>query len=760
MLNMYSSMTDKHADHQETVELTKEPDPAFSSDYLMAMIFPVGSTSLLAKISPEDAQKYAAKKINAMIKSGLDVFPYVSESGDYFICLIGIHDTGVVNQPKSTIHKYADLINFNMLLDEVKIEKVLHDGYDKIEGRVFPPHEKKYSPLLPFQYIYGSYEWERHDELFTKTKPEDVQDDHFSEDPFTPVIRIKLIYELLRARKKNGGCGFNLSEMQHKGDIISLFPLHASKQRHALFYGTTMGYDPKKYDLYREYFGEKISLYFNFLGHLGYWLILPGVIGLGLSLVSWSYEDFSHPVLPFFAVIISFWSFIMLEYWGRTSKDAALRWGMLSFEKTETDRPEFIPDHHIQNFVTGELISSADSKSMVYVSMKKQRRRYMLSLSVISVMVMLVISVVLGIYFLKFYLNNEIGTLASVVASVLNSVQIAVFNVIYNFVAKKMTQFENNRTDSIYENSMIAKLFFFQFVNSYSSFFFLAFIAAELERPAYLSDDPDNIESKYEGECGWVDCMKPLSINVAIIFLVRLIVTNFASVFIPWFAIKSKKDKALKACGHLRFSPAEDEMLLNPYDPIHDSISKFSDVAVQYGYMVMFATSLPAACILSALNFYVTSRANLWLMLRKYQRPIPMGANSIGTWQTVFEILSIIAVPTNAGLICYTMNILDRNGFSKSEKTWLFIGIQWVFLTIQQIIAKAIPDESDTEKTQIARQEFIISKVLLRTPDEDKDIEVDENDDKVHFNTMLKEYPMKNLSVEGTDSNVHLEITN
>ena len=128
---------------------------------------------------------------------------------------------------------------------------------------------------------------------------------------------------------------------------------------------------------------------------------------------------------------------------------------------------------------------------------------------------------------------------------------------------------------------------------------------------------------------------------------------------------------------------------------------------------------------------------------------------------SVFKILSVISVVINAGLICFTMNILDRNGFNTYERTWLFIGIQWVFMTIQQVIACAIPDESDTEKIQIARQEFIVSKVLLKTPDEDKDVEVEDNDDKNHFMALLKDYPTKNLPAEeGTDTNVHLEITN
>ena len=51
-----------------------------------------------------------------------------------------------------------------------------------------------------------------------------------------------------------------------------------------------------------------------------------------------------------------------------------------------------------------------------------------------------------------------------------------------------------------YEDSMIAKLFGFQFVNSYASFFYLAFAA------------------RFRGECDAHSCMYHLSYNLAVIY--------------------------------------------------------------------------------------------------------------------------------------------------------------------------------------------------------------------------------------------------
>ena len=51
-----------------------------------------------------------------------------------------------------------------------------------------------------------------------------------------------------------------------------------------------------------------------------------------------------------------------------------------------------------------------------------------------------------------------------------------ILNVIYRKVAKRLTEWENHRTQSEFEHSLIVKNFIFQFVNSYISLFYIAFV--------------------------------------------------------------------------------------------------------------------------------------------------------------------------------------------------------------------------------------------------------------------------------------------
>jgi hypothetical protein len=74
------------------------------------------------------------------------------------------------------------------------------------------------------------------------------------------------------------------------------------------------------------------------------------------------------------------------------------------------------------------------------------RRR--ISRGVIWAFILLVIGVVSSIYVLRFSLQAQLGSLASTIASILNTVQITIFNMIYMAIAIKLTDLENHRTDT------------------------------------------------------------------------------------------------------------------------------------------------------------------------------------------------------------------------------------------------------------------------------------------------------------------------
>jgi len=179
---------------------------------------------------------------------------------------------------------------------------------------------------------------------------------------------------------------------------------------------------------------------------------------------------------------------------------------------------------------------------------------------------------------------------------------------------------------------------------------------------------------------------------------------------------------------------------LMEYDNMIDSITNYADTAIQYGFTVLFVTALPIAAFLSLFNNYVKVKFRAWKLFSFYQRPIPNGAQDIGTWQAIFAIISVAAVVTNGALVCFTMTAIQ--GFTYYAKLWVFIGFQWTLIAIQFIAKFIIDDEPMDVVIQKQRMEFIRRKIIEKVEDEDYGEEYEisdeyntEHDDDVVDNT-------------------------
>jgi hypothetical protein len=110
---------------------------------------------------------------------------------------------------------------------------------------------------------------------------------------------------------------------------------------------------------------------------------------------------------------------------------------------------------------------------------------------------------------------------------------------------KKLNPILFVRTNTEYEDSMITKIFLFQFVNSYASFFYLAFVAENL------------------GDCPENGCMSLLAINLAIIFGSRLLTGNLLELLLPYLSYQYKYRTQILVHGDALSRP-EKEYMLDP----------------------------------------------------------------------------------------------------------------------------------------------------------------------------------------------------
>jgi len=136
----------------------------------------------------------------------------------------------------------------------------------------------------------------------------------FRRAEFREIDVIKLIWSILEGPHKGAtprGAGLAMDHLFHKGRIEEYFPLHHPLERRRLKKDWYVWFNkPWFVPLHRvrAYFGEKVAMYFSFLGHYTQWLLAPSFIGVIVYVHQRAADDVTVPELPLFAIFIALWA--------------------------------------------------------------------------------------------------------------------------------------------------------------------------------------------------------------------------------------------------------------------------------------------------------------------------------------------------------------------------------------------------------------------------------------------------------------------
>jgi len=624
----------------------------------------------------DDGKSY----VNRLRRSGLDCYMFMSSSKKEVFVLLRV--------PMEKLNAHCDNLDYKLLLDPEKLEEVAKKGFPEFKiAPISITHNPLETNMKPYHHIYAPFKVDVPIELYWR--PSDKK------HPFREILRDKLALALIESRTPYGDEPLDIDQYIKDEKIKAFFPLHKPMKRDELT-KTWLQFNflpwTEPIDQIKNYFGERIGLYDSFLSHYTTWLMVPAMIGLPLQIIVFLSEDLSAILLPLFSGFICLWSQAMLEYWKQKERYVVLKWGMIGFEATDKDRPEF----------KGELVKSyVTGRDELYFPSNKLRLKQCQSYLIVAAMMAAVFAALAGIYVLKHYhYLDEIGVV------VMSAIEMQIFNFMYDYVAETITGWENHRTETLYVDSLTTKMFIFQFVNAYASFFYVAFI-----EPAM--DECHTVVSILEHE----SCIGFLSLHMGVFPLLTVISNSVLKIFTPYIMFQlNLRRNGITTEEYKALSRPEQEMLFMPYDNVKANITNYCDVVIQYGYMVLFVTSLPISVTFCFLALLLGCKQDGYLLLRQYQRPRPQGAEDIGMWQTFMTLTSIAGVVTNAGLIVFTMGI--PAGYSASSKLWIFIGFIFFCLILQFSTQVLIPEEPKEVQIQLKRTEFLVEKVIHKVEDD------------------------------------------
>ena len=422
---------------------------------------------------------------------------------------------------------------------------------------------------------------------------------------FTSSERSRLVYYILDQTKYDNedDLGLGLYNLVHNGVILDAYPLHDGPvlddfdnepvndrqrlQKDWAAMSRMFKYQP--IPAIKTYFGEKVALYFAWLGFYTSLLIPAAIIGIlcfiyGVA-TAWDYgvvrelcgqkknnngtnlfymcplcdklcsyyllQDqgcmyskvthfFDNEATLFFALVMSIWATIFLEFWKRKEVSLAYEWHTMDFEEEEErPRPEYTAraTKLKRNPVTG--------KREPYMPQRQRFYRIMGAFSVVAFFIVLILAAITGVIVFRaaFYIlliQQDVESIrarskliVSACAACINLIAINLLKFIYQRIALWLTQWENPRTNTDYEDSFTVKMFWFQFVNTYSSIFYVAFFKSE-----FFVGSPGKYKRftsakfRFEG-CSVQGCFLELTIQLIIIMVGQQIIGNIMEIVIP-----------------------------------------------------------------------------------------------------------------------------------------------------------------------------------------------------------------------------------
>uniref|UniRef100_A0A673Y8D6 Anoctamin n=1 Tax=Salmo trutta TaxID=8032 RepID=A0A673Y8D6_SALTR len=459
--------------------------------------------------------------------------------------------------------------------------------------------------------------------------------------------------------------------------------------------------------LIRKYFGEKIGLYFAWLGVYTQMLIPAAIVGAIVFLYGCATVDndipsmeicdprnnitmcplcdracsywklktacgtarashlFDNPATVFFSIFMALWAAMFMEHWKRRQMRLNYIWDLTGFEEEE--------GHHRAEYeiqVMQKTLKKQDMSPKVNLSLFHEVEGHLL-LSPLQVGV--TFAVVFGVILYRISIRaalhmssnptarTNIRATVKGTAAVINLVIIIIMDEVYGALARWLTLLEVPKTDKSFEERLIIKTFVLKFANAFSPIVYLAFFRGRMVgRPGdYLYV----IGSYRMEECAHAGCLMELCIQLCITMLGKqLIQNNLFEIGIPKIKKlirrrKSDMDSQQQEDYNMTLQRHEKDHFLGPFVGLSP---EYMEMIIQFGMVTLFVASFPLAPLFALLNNIIEIRLDAKKFVTEVRRPIAGSAKDIGIWYNLLRGLSKVAVIVNAFVISFTSDFIPR----------------------------------------------------------------------------------------------------
>lgn len=141
----------------------------------------------------------------------------------------------------------------------------------------------------------------------------------------------------------------------------------------------------------------------------------------------------------------------------------------------------------------------------------------------------------------------------------------------------------------------------------------------------------------------------------------------------------------------------------------------YLELYIQFGYVVLFSSVAPLAAFWAFVNNVIEIRVDAFKLCRFYRRPFAKRAKDTGAWLLAFQVLSLMSIVTNCGIILLTPQIKEL-GPSLTDAQWVVVLIvmEHGLFIVTWFIHKAIPDCPHWIRVALAKADYESRQALKR----------------------------------------------
>ncbi|XP_037306227.2 anoctamin-1a isoform X2 [Pungitius pungitius] len=540
---------------------------------------------------------------------------------------------------------------------------------------------------------------------------------------FDSKTRNSIVYEVLkRTRCTRAKYSMGITSLLANGVYTSAYSLHdgdiegvnAEANDRKLLYEEWASYSVfYKYQpigLIRKYFGEKVGLYFAWLGVYTQMLIPAAIVGVIVFLYGCATVDdnipsmeicdprnnitmcplcdracsywklvtacgtarashlFDNPATVFFSIFMALWAVLFMEHWKRRQMRLNYIWDLTGFGEEEEDHNRAEYDFRVMK-KTRKQDNSTPKAEKVKLTCTDRMPAYLTTVVMMGFMILVTFAIVFGVILYRISIKaalhmstytvarSNIRATVKTTGAIINLIVIIIMDEIYGAIARWLTTLEVPKTDKSYEERLIFKTFVLKFVNAFTPIVYLAFFRGRLVgRPGnYLYV----VGSYRMEECAHAGCLMELCIQLCITMLGKqLIQNNLFEVGIPKLKKLLRKRKSdLEEEVNKTLQRHEKDHILGPFVGLSP---EYMEMIIQFGMVTLFVASFPLAPLFALLNNIIEIRLDAKKFVMELRRPIAAKAKDIGIWYNLLRGLSKVAVIVNAFVISFTSDFIPR----------------------------------------------------------------------------------------------------